>query len=77
MGGNLSDNQLRSILADFGQLEVGGDLRLNNKQLHSLLEGFESSSVGEDLFLYGNQVVEQTYSFLNVQGEVYFEEDEY
>ena len=79
MGGNLnlSDNQLRSIPADFGQLQVGGSLCLNSKQLHSLPEGFENSSVGEDLFLYGNQLVEQTNSFLNVQGEVYFEEDEY
>ena len=56
---------------------MGGHLRLNHNQLDSLPDGFENISVGGDLYLYNNQLVEQTYNFLNVEGEVYFEEDDY
>ena len=49
-------------------------LCLNDKQLDSLPEGFENISVGVNLALYGNWLVEQSCSFPNVQGEVYYEE---
>ena len=53
---------------------MGGGLFLNDNQLDSLPEGFDNISVGGDLDLYVNQLVQQSCSFPNVQGEVNFEE---
>ena len=70
----LQSNQLESLPANFGELEVGRSLFLHNSQLQSLPEGFENISIGGNLYLYDNQSAQHTCTFPNVQGKVAFEE---
>ena len=67
---------LKSLLANSSELEVGGNLKLNDDQLKLLPEGFENISVGGTLCLANNQLGQQPCTFPNVQGEVKLESND-